>query len=60
VKKSNKKANIFRVVIIVRNRYFIILTLSCAIKGFILYQIKQTTLKSGNSFTTWSKFLDTI
>jgi|SRR6218665_832926 len=39
--------NIFRVIIIVRNYYFIILKLSSVIKGFILYQIKQTALKSG-------------
>ena len=37
----------FHVITIVCNHYFIILKLFWVIKGFILYQIKQTTLKSG-------------
>jgi len=47
VKKSNKKFKNFRVIIIVLNHYFIILKLVRVIKGFILYQIKPTALKSG-------------
>jgi len=39
VTKSNKKFSIFRVIMIVRNHYFIILKLSSVIKGLILYQI---------------------
>src|SRR6218665_3618831 len=54
VKKTNKKFNIFRVIIIVLNRYFIILKLSNVMKGFILCQTKQTTLKSGCNFTNTS------
>ena len=45
--------------VIVRNHYFIILKLSIVIKGFILYQIKQTALKSSYNFTTYGKFTDT-
>src|SRR6218665_3536485 len=60
MKKLNKNFKIIRVIIIVRNDYFIIRKLFMIIKGFILYQIKQTALKSGNSFTTSSKFTDTI
>ena len=41
------------------NHYFIILKLLLAIKGFILYQIKQTALKSGYNFTSYGKFTDT-
>jgi len=59
VKKMNKKFNIFHVIIIVRNHYFIIQKLSSVIKGFILYQIKQTALKSDYNFTTYGKFTDT-
>ena len=58
-KKTNKKLNIFRVIVIVRNHYFIILKLSSVIKGIILYQIKQTPLKSGYNFTTYGKLTDT-
>jgi len=58
-KKSNKKFKIFCVFIIVRNHYFVILKLFLVIKGFILYQIKQTALKSGCNFTTYGKFTDT-
>src|SRR6218665_61342 len=59
VKKTNKTFNIFRVIIIVRNHYFIIQKLSSIIKGFILYQIKQTASKSGYNFTTYGKFMHT-
>ena len=41
------------------NHYFITLKLFRAIKGFILYQIKQTVLKSGHKFTSYGKFTDT-
>jgi len=58
VKKSNKKFNIFRVIIILLNHYFIILKLFLIINGFILYQIKQTALKSDYNFTTYGKFKD--
>ena len=44
VKKSNKMFKNFHVIIIVCNHYFIILKLSSVIKGFILYEIKQTAL----------------
>ena len=50
--KLNKKFKIFRVIIIVRNHYFIILKLFRVIKGFILYHIKQTSLTSGYNFVT--------
>src|SRR6218665_2612534 len=43
-KKSNKKFKNFRVIITLCNYHFIILNLFWAIKGFILYQIKQTAL----------------
>ena len=46
MKKINKKCKIFRVIIILSNHYFIILRLLWAIKGFILYKIKLTALKS--------------
>jgi len=59
VEKTKKSFNIFRVIIIVRNHHFNILKLSSFIKGFILYQIKQTALKSGYNFTTYGKFTDT-
>jgi len=59
VKKSNKKFKIFHVIIILRNHYFVILKLFRAVKGFILCQIKQTSLKSGCNFTTYSRFTDT-
>jgi len=52
VRKSNKIPKIVRVIIIICNNYFIILKLFRATKGFILYKMKQTTLKSGNKFTT--------
>ena len=58
LEKTNKKFNIFHLIVIVRNHCFIILKLSSVIKGFILYQIKQTTLKSGYNFTTYGKFMD--
>ena len=54
-----KKFNIFRVIITVRNHYFNILKLFSFIKGFILYQMKQTTLKSGSNFRTYGKLTDT-
>ena len=50
---------IFRVVIILCNHYIILLRLFWAIKGFILYQIKQTALKSGYNFSTYDNFTDT-
>jgi len=50
--KLNKKFKIFCVIKILRNHYFNILKLFWAIKGFILRQIKQTTLKSGYNFST--------
>ena len=59
VKKSNKKFKIFCVIIILCNHYFIILNLFLAIKSFILCQIKQTALKLGYNFTTYSKFTNT-
>jgi len=59
VKKLDKKFKIISVIIIFCNRYFIILKLFWVIKGFILYQIKQTALKSGYNFTTYDKFMDT-
>ena len=46
-KKVNKKFKIIRLIIIIRNHFFIIIQLFRAIKGFILYEIKQTALKSG-------------
>jgi len=46
-------------IMIVCNHYFLILKLFWVIKGFILYQIKQTALKSGYNFTTYHKFTDT-
>jgi len=51
---------IFCVIVIMRNHYINILKLFRAVKGFILYQITQTALKSGNNFTTYIKFTDTI
>ena len=59
VKKLNKKFQIFRVFIIVHNHYFLILKLFRVIKGFILYQTKQTALKSGYKFRSYDKFTDT-
>jgi len=59
VKQSNKKFNIFRVILILRNHCFIILKLFLAIKDFILCQIKHTALKSGYNFSTYDKFTDT-
>jgi len=59
VKKSNKKFKICCVILILCNYHFIILNLFWAIKGFILYQIKQTALKSGYNFSTSNKFTDT-
>jgi len=44
---------------ILSNHYPIILKLFGAIKGFIMYQIKQTVLKSGYNFSTYDKFTDT-
>jgi len=58
VKKSNKKFKIFSVIIILRNHWFIILKLFRVIKGFILYRIKQTTLKLDYNYTTYGKFMD--
>jgi len=48
VNKSNKTFKIFCVIIILRNHYFIILKLLPVIKGFILYQIKQTVFRWWN------------
>jgi len=59
VRKSNKQFKIFRVIIIICNHYFIVLKSFRAIKGSILYQVKQTTLKSGHNFTNYGKFTDT-
>jgi len=59
-KKSNKKFKNFHVIIIICNNYFIIMKLFWVIKGFILYNAKQTALKSGNNFTTYGKFTDPI
>jgi len=59
VKKSNKKFKIFRVIIVLCNYHCMLLKLFWAIKGFILYQIKQTTLKVDYNFTTYSQFTDT-
>jgi len=59
MKKLNTKFKIFRVIIIVRNHYFVILKLFRVIKDFILYQIKQMALKSGYNFTIYGKFMDT-
>ena len=58
VKNSNKILKIFRFIVILCN-HFIILKLFRTIKGFILYQIKQTALKSGYNFTSYGKFSDT-
>jgi len=58
-KKWNKKFNIFRVIIIVSNNYFIILKLSRAIKGYILYQVKQTAFKSDYKIILFVKLTDT-
>ena len=55
VKYSNKKVMIFCVIIILCNHIFILLTLLWAIKGYILYQMKQTALKSGYNFSTYDK-----
>ena len=49
----------FKIFCVIVIHYFIILKLFWAIKGFILYQIKQTALKSGYSFTSYAKFTDT-
>jgi len=57
--KSDKKCKTFRVIIMVHNRYFIILKLFRGINGFILYQIKQTTLKTDYKFITYGKFTNT-
>ena len=58
MKKLNKKFLIFHVIIIVRNHLFLILKLFWAIKGFILYQTKQTALKSGYDFKSYDKFTE--
>src|SRR6218665_600382 len=58
VKKWIKKVKIFRVIIIVLNHYVIVLKLLRVIKGFIIYPIKQTALKSGYCFITYGKFMD--
>ena len=47
--KSNTKFKSFCVIVVLRNYYFI-LKLFWEIQGFILYQIKQTALKSGYKF----------
>src|SRR6218665_1092826 len=58
-KNLNTKFQILHVIIIVHNDYFLILKLFRVIKGFILYQTKQTALKSGYNFKTYGKFTDT-
>jgi len=47
---------ILKLLFIILKLLFIILKLFRAIKGFILYQIKPMALKSGNNYTTYSKF----
>ena len=61
VKKLNKKFKIFHAIKVVHNHYYItcIMKLFWVIKGFILYQIKQTALILGYYFTTSGKFTDT-
>ena len=63
IKTWKKKFKIFRSFvssyILLRNNYFIILKLFRAIKGFLLYQIKQTALISGYNFTSYGKFTNT-
>ena len=59
MKKSNKKFNIFCVIMILCNHYFIILKLFWTTKGFFLYNIKQTELKLSYNFTTYGKHTDT-
>jgi len=67
-KISNKKVKMFCANIILCNRYSIIYqylfwkfwNLLWTIKGFILYQIEQTTLKLGYNFTTYGKFTSWI
>jgi len=59
VKKSIEEFMIFRVIIIHRNNYFIILKLFLTIKFLTLNQIKQTALISGYNFATYGKFTDT-
>src|SRR6218665_4055576 len=54
-----EKCNIFRVIVIIRSHYFIIVKLFRVIKGFILNQIKQTDIKSDYDFTIYGKFTDT-
>ena len=59
VTKSSKKFKIFLVIIVVHNHYFVILKLFLTIKSFILYQLKQTALKSDYNFTSYGKLMDT-
>jgi len=59
VKKLNKKFQIFRVNIIVRNHYILNLKIVRVIKSLILYQTKQTALKSVNNVRSYDKFTDT-
>ena len=58
--RTVKKFKTFRVIMILRNHYFIILKLFQAIKFCILNQIRQTALKSSYNFTTYGKFMDTM
>jgi len=45
--------------IVLHNNYFISLKLFWAIRGFILYQIKQMALKLGYNFTKYGKLMGT-
>jgi len=50
---------VFRVIIIIRNHYFIILKLFLAIQNFILYQNKTHNSKIGKQLYNLWKFTDT-
>ena len=54
--KNRFKSLIFCVIMMLGNHYPIILKLFGTIKGFIMYQIKQTALKSGYNFSAYDKF----
>jgi len=60
VKNLNKKLMTFCFIIILCNFHLIILNLFWAITDFILYQIKQTALKSDYTFSTYNKFINWI
>ena len=53
VKNLNKKFKIFRLIIIIRNHYFIIVKLFWAIEDFILYQIKETIKIGLQLYNLW-------